>query len=141
MSHPKQYASYKSLAPKDDTPKYKCVEIEDLQHRKKCLAENNILCIYLWAKWCQPCKIVAPQFADLAHQYNNPGKCLLVKEDVDFELTRDYPITGIPAFIFYVKGKLLCDRDKNNNPVPIAIVGGDLKQVQIVLDKLIGQGK
>ena len=137
MSRPKQYASNKSLAPKDDKPKYTCVEIENLQHRKKILADHRIVCIDLHADWCEPCKLVSPQFAELAHQYNNPGHCMLLKENVDLELTRDYQISGIPAFIFYVKGELLRDKDRK----PVSVVGGDISKVKEILDNLMGRGK
>jgi thioredoxin 1 len=138
MPHEKQYASYKSLAPKeDDVFKYTCMEMQDLQHRKKMLSENSLVCIYISASWCKPCKIVGPQFAKLAQQYNFPGKCLLAKEDVDLKLTRDYQITGIPAFIFYHNGRLI--KEKNGNPV--SVVGGDVPMVQQILDKFLQQLK
>jgi thiol-disulfide isomerase/thioredoxin len=136
MPREKQYASYKNLAPKDERKdSYQCMTVQDLHHRKKLLTENSIVCLDLWADWCEPCKTVSPQFAELAKQYNNPGRCLLAKENVDLELTRDYQITGIPAFIFYRHGQLLRDQDGT----PVSVVGGDINQVRRILDKLIGQ--
>jgi thiol-disulfide isomerase/thioredoxin len=138
MPHEKQYASYKSLAPKEDNgPKYTCMEMQDLQHRKKMLSENTLICIDLFADWCEPCKVIGPQFANLAQQYNIPGKCLLAKENVDLELTRDYQITGIPAFIFYHNGRLVREKDGN----PVQVVGGDIGKVQQILDKFLPQLK
>jgi thioredoxin 1 len=136
MTREKQYASYKSLAPKEDKPKYTCMEIQDLQHRKNILTQNQIVCVYISGSWCEPCKTVTPKFAELAQQYNNQSRCMLVKENVDLELTRDFQITGIPAFIFYRGGELL----RNQDGSPVAVIGGDLKQVQEILDKLLGQG-
>jgi thioredoxin 1 len=138
MPHLKQYASYKSLAPKENnTPKYTCMEIQDLQHRKKMLSEHDLVCIDLFADWCEPCKYIGPKFAELAQQYNIPGKCLLAKENVDRELTRDCQITGIPAFIFYYKGKLIEEKDGT----PIYVVGGDIPRVKEILDKFLPQLK
>jgi thioredoxin 1 len=133
MSRDKQYASYKSLAPKEEKPEYKCVEIQDLHHKKNILSTNKIVCIDLFADWCNPCKIVSPKFAELANQYNNPGHCMLVKENVDLGLTTDYNITSIPAFIFYKQGQLLRNQDSS----PVSVVGGDLAIVKKILDKLI----
>lgn len=138
MPHEKQYASYKSLASKEDNgPKYTCMEMQDLQHRKKILSENTLVCIDLFADWCEPCKVIGPQFAKLAQQYNISGKCLLAKENVDLELTRDYQITGIPAFIFYHNGRLVREKDGN----PVQVVGGDIGKVQQILDKFLPQLK
>ena len=140
MSHEKHYASYKSLAPKQkeqqQEQEYICMEVQNLEHRKKLLQENGLVCIYLHADWCEPCKLIKPQHARLAQQYSLPGRCLLAKENVDLELTRDYQITGIPAFIFYRGGRLV--KDQNN--IPVSVVGGDLKQVQQILDNILGQG-
>ena len=137
MPREKQYASYQSLAPKEQTTSsFTCMEIQNLNHRKKILSENTIVCIDLFANWCAPCKVVSPQFAELAERYNNPGSCLLVKEDVDLELTRDYNISGIPAFIFYRQGQLLRNQADNS---PVAVVGGNIKNVQTILDKLLTQ--
>ena len=137
MPREKHYASYGSLAPTENTKQtYTCMEMQDLQHRKKMLSENSIVCIDLFADWCEPCKIVSPKFTELAQQYNNPGRCLLAKENVDLELTRDFQITGIPAFIFYRHGQLLRQQDGT----PVAVIGGDINQVREILDKLLGQG-
>jgi len=137
MSRTKQYASYKSLAPSEKkSSSYTCMEMQDLQHRKKMLTNNSIVCIDLHADWCEPCKTVGPKFSELAKQYNNPGRCLLAKENVDLELTRDFQITGIPAFIFYRQGTLL----KEDDGTPVAVIGGDLDRVRQILDKLLGQG-
>lgn len=137
MSRGKLYASYASLVPKKEPePTYKCIEIQSLEQRKKVIAENTIVCVDLYADWCQPCKILAPRYAKLAQQYFSPGRCLMVKENVDQELTRDYQITGIPAFIFYRQGQLL----RNQDGTPVHVIGGDLKAVQEIMDKLLGQG-
>ena len=137
MSTKNNYASYESLAPKKEpVSSYKVTQVENLEQRKKLLQDNAIVCIDLWASWCQPCKIVSPKFSKLAEQYNSPGKCLLVKENIDLELTRDYQITGIPAFIFYRHGKLVTSQ----NGKPVSVVGGNIATVQKVLDSLIGLG-
>lgn len=128
----KQYASYASLAPKEAPKEYCCMEVQNLDHRHKLLTQNSIVCIDLYANWCEPCKACSPHFSALAEQYNRPGVCALVKEDVDLELTRDYQITGIPAFIFYKNGQLL--REPNGEPV--SVTGGNIKEVQSILDKL-----
>ena len=134
MSREKQYASYKSLAPKDEQKdQYICMSVQDLHHRKKLLTENTIVCIDLWADWCAPCKVVSPQFAELAKQYNSPGRCLLVKEDVDLDLTRDFQVTGIPAFIFYRNGQLV----KDQHDKIVSVIGGDINKVRQILDRLL----
>ena len=64
-----QYKTYRNLGnPQDQEPTRPCMEIQDLEHRKKILTENNVVCIDLWGEWCGPCKVVAPKFAKLAEK-------------------------------------------------------------------------
>lgn len=137
MPHQKQYASYKSLSPNENKPTYTCIDIKGPQHRNNIISENSLVCIDLYADWCGPCKEFGPKFAELAQQYNIPGKCALVKENVNLELTGDYQITSIPAFIFYHKGELVKSHDGN----PVHVVGGDIGKIRNILDKLIPQLK
>lgn len=129
------YKTFATLTPEEKQTDYKCIEIQDLNHRKKLLTENKIVCIDLYGTWCGPCKDVKPKFAALAQQYNNPGKCLLAMENVDLELTRDCQIGGVPAFIFYKGGQLL----KHSNGTPVIITGGDLPKVQDILNNLLSK--
>ena len=137
MPRDKIYASYSSLAPKKEKqPDYVAMELQNLEHRKKILRENGIVCIKLHADWCEPCKIISPDYAKLAKQYHAPGKCLMTTENVDLELTRDYQINGVPAFIFYKGGQLVRNQEDNS---PVHVVGGNLKSVQEIMNKLVGQ--
>lgn len=134
MSREKQYASYKSLAPtKKNKDEYTCIEIQNLEHRKNILNENLITCVYIYSNWCEPCKIFGPKFSKLSKDYNNPGRCLLVKENFDLKITHDFQITGIPVIIFYLRGKLL----KNSDGTPVSVIGGDIQQVREILNKLL----
>lgn len=116
----------------DDNPQYSLV-IKSKDHRRQILTENKIVCIDLHADWCQPCKSVAPDYNKLAKQYNIPGKCMLVKENVELNLTTDCNITSIPTFIFYMNGQLL----KDENQSDVKVIGGDINKVKNILDTLL----
>lgn len=131
-----QYKTFSTLKPEEKNNIPPCIECQDLDHRKKMLDDHEIICIDLYATWCQPCKEIAPKFAELAQLYNTPGRCLLFKENVDHGLTRDYNITGIPAFIFYRRGQLVRKQDGS----PLDVIGGDINKVRNILDKLLGRG-
>lgn len=138
MPRETHYASYKSLAPKNENEnedEYSCIEIKTLEHRNQLVNENSIVCIDIYADWCGPCKLISPLFTKLAKKYNTPGKCLLVKEDFDLNLKTDLKITGIPTIIFYFKGQLLRNYDGNH----ITVIGGDIERVSEILNKLLSQ--
>ena len=134
---PKQYASYKSLEKKDGKPEYNCTFIKDGRHKQQILENNYLVCVYLYGDWCEPCKTIAPLFVNLAQQYDQVrnqggrGSCILVKENIDLDLTNKSLFTGIPAFIFYVNGKLLARKDGS----PLTVIGGNFDEVKGILDK------
>jgi thioredoxin 1 len=136
--HPKQYATYSNLGPKVEKPMYPAhIIVTDAETRQKMISNNTIVCIDLYAEWCRPCKVVSPKFMALAETYNSPGKCLLVKENIDHKLTTDCKITGIPAFIFYHNGKILKNEDGSN----VIVIGGNITKVKEILDELLARGE
>ena len=58
---------------------------------------------------------------------------MLVKENVDLELTRDQNIGGIPAFLFYKGGQPVKTEDGEN----LMVLGGNLKKVEEILQNLL----
>jgi len=125
------YAKYGSLGPKKteepDVPP--CLEVQNLEHRRNILKSNSVVCIDLYGTWCEPCKLIDNDVCRLNQTHNSSGRCVIVKENIDLELTRDVNIQGVPAFIFYKMNQLVREKDGK----PKVIVGGDLKEVDRVL--------
>jgi thioredoxin 1 len=137
MSRQSQYKTFSDLDPSEKKQPLTspCLEIRDLEHKIDLLKNNEIVCIDLYGKWCEPCKVVGPKFDQLAQKYNIPGKCLLVKENVELGLInpREYSGERIPAFIFYRNGTLLRHKDGTVADV----VGGNIEDVQNILERLL----
>ena len=112
-----------------------CQRITNIEDKNNCLMENRIVCVDLYADWCGPCKLIAPEYDKLAQKYNKKGICKLVKENVEDSLTQDFQINGIPAFIFYKDGRLVVDGKRE----PVSVVGGNLQQVESILNTLLQQ--
>ncbi|MGH7021457.1 MAG: thioredoxin [Brevundimonas sp.] len=58
------------------------------------------------AKWCGPCKAVAPALADMAREFE--GEIRIVKIDIDEEpeLRDRYGVQGVPTFIILRDGEV-----------------------------------
>jgi thioredoxin 1 len=130
------YASYKNLGQTSQEkeekeefsePKVSLVEtVTSEEHRNELLRKNQVVVIDNYTTWCGPCKLIAPDYEDLAHYFSN-APCVLAKEDAEKEYEGAPPVTGVPCFHFYVKGKYI---------PRLTVTGGNVKQVKENLESL-----
>jgi thioredoxin 1 len=87
---------------------FKVLEVQGAEHLHTIFSRNRLVVVDVWAEWCGPCRIIAPRFAELAQQYNDPGNVYLVKQDME-HLTPEQKkiVTAVPTFLFYFNGRLV----------------------------------
>lgn len=104
-------------------------QIYSLDHRKDLISRNFLVVVDNYTDWCGPCKSSAPQYAALAQKYAHPGKCILVKENVDSKFGgQPVPIQGVPCFHFYVNGQFLSDE---------IIIGANIGQIDKTIQRIL----
>uniref|UniRef100_A0A8C6U661 Thioredoxin n=1 Tax=Neogobius melanostomus TaxID=47308 RepID=A0A8C6U661_9GOBI len=66
-------------------------------------AGNKLVVIDFTAKWCPPCKAIAPEFEKLAGQHKD---VVFLKVDIDDakELSAKHGIRSVPTFLFFKGG-------------------------------------
>ena len=71
------------------------------------LNSSQPVVVDVWADWCGPCKMLAPQFA--AAERELEGKARFVKLDADKnqKLVRKYKVMGLPTLLFFKDGELV----------------------------------
>lgn len=118
------YKSYSELgsSPEENRDIYSVEEIQNPRHKAQIIGQNRIVCVDIYADWCGPCKQTAPDYANLAKQFNKPGQVSLVKENYDRKMSPS--VQGVPTFYFYVNGRVVDE-----------VVGADINEVN---QKLIG---
>lgn len=57
--------------------------VSSSSHFTKLLSSNTYVIADFYADWCGPCKVIAPQFEQLAKQHAAPGKLAFAKVNVD----------------------------------------------------------
>ena len=102
-------------------------KITNMEDKKSILLQatktNTLLVIDINAKWCGPCKRVAPAYHDLSLKYPN---VIFAEEDVDLGMSPD--VTGVPCFKFY------SGLDSRGIPLLLTEVqGADLNKVEGVI--------
>ncbi len=66
---------------------------------------DTLVVVDCFAKWCGPCKMIAPQVEQLQNEYNNQ----IIVRKVDVDQSPDFAemcqIGGMPTFLFYKNKK------------------------------------
>lgn len=122
------YKSYSELgvSPSENRDQYSILEVNDVQQQQKIIAENTIVCTYLYGHWCGPCKQTAPDFAVLVGELTRPGVAIFKKDYDKLPPQEKATIGGIPVYEFFVRGRKVDE-----------VVGADLARVRQILTNLI----
>jgi thioredoxin 1 len=75
-------------------------EIKSINDFNEVLLKNKYVVVDFFAKWCGPCKRIAPYFEDLSHKYKDIYFCK-VDIDVADDVASLCEITSMPTFLFY----------------------------------------
>ena len=90
-------------------------ETSDDAFEQDVLNAKGPVLVDFWAKWCQPCKTIAPILEQLVNDYN--GKLKICKLDVDSnkKVSAQYGIRGIPTLMIFKNGVM---QEQNTGALP-----------------------
>ena len=69
--------------------------------------ENGIVVVDFFAKWCEPCKLLAPIFDNVSKEMG--GKIKFSKIDIDnnLEIAREYRVSSVPTVLIFKDGQVV----------------------------------
>jgi len=84
------------------------IELKDSNHLKFALKNSRVVIVKAGAAWCEPCKVLTPQYEALA------TKCGVLKnhfafftDDIDSKTSHHASkVTAVPSFFVYTDGNL-----------------------------------
>ena len=75
-------------------------ELEEILETNK----DKLVILDFSAKWCGPCKMIAPKFAEISETYAPDVVCVKIDVDVNPDSATAYEVGAMPTFIFLKKG-------------------------------------
>ena len=84
---------------------------------------DSLLLVDFYAKWCGPCRAIAPKLEDMARNYLSEG-LTVAKVDIDqvSSAPPDFGVSMMPTFVFFRQGQELA-----------RVVGADLNKLRRTL--------
>jgi len=107
------------------------IKATDDTFQKQVLEATKPVIVDLWAPWCQPCKQIDKDLAEIEAQYGNKVTVVKVNVDENPNLVKSLEINSVPTILFYA----------HRNAAPISIVGATTsKQIakRFRLSELLG---
>lgn len=104
------------------------LDIRSKDQFQQLLSQHQVIIVDIYADWCHPCKVMAPEFEKLAVLYSqqNPN-VLFCKSDAENKV---FQVKGLPTIEFYVNGQSYH-----------TILGADLEELRKTLHTLFPQTK
>ncbi|KAI6084544.1 DUF1000-domain-containing protein, partial [Hypoxylon rubiginosum] len=107
----------------------KPIEIQSAEQFSELLKNSRIVVADFYAKWCGPCKQIAPFYEQLSVSLSRPKVATFVKIDTEAEgakaIAAEYAVTHLPTFIVFRDGSVV-EKVKGANP----------QQLQSIVEKL-----
>jgi len=106
----------------------KPIEITDATFEQEVLRNPQLSLVDFWARWCGPCKLIAPLLDEIARGYD--GRLKVAKLDVDQNPAKaeEYGVRSIPTLLFIKNGEVV---DKLVGAVPKS-------QLEVRISRLLG---
>jgi thioredoxin 1 len=82
--------------------------IKNLDQFKKLVSASSKVVVDFSAKWCGPCKMIAPKY-DVLSKENKYKEWTFCKVDVDEadDIASEYGVSAMPTFLFFTNGDLV----------------------------------
>lgn len=71
------------------------------------LSHSQPVVVDVWADWCGPCKMLAPQFSAAAEELQGKARFVKLDADKNQKLVRKYNVRGLPTLLFFKDGELV----------------------------------
>lgn len=79
----------------------------DADFEKDVLKSDKLVLVDFWAKWCQPCRAIAPLIDSFAEEYADQVRVYKVNIDESGDTPAKYGVMGIPSLLVFKDGNVV----------------------------------
>lgn len=83
------------------------VTLTSANFQKEVLESTIPVLVDFWAKWCMPCRMIAPSIAQIAEAYKGKVKVGKVNVDDEGDIASQYGIISIPTLLYFKDGQMI----------------------------------
>ena len=80
--------------------------VTDAEWDEQVLKSGTPVLVDYFAKWCGPCKLIAPILEEIAEQYKDRVKICKVDIDENREVTLKYGVRSVPTLMLFQEGQV-----------------------------------
>ena len=80
------------------------IQLTSETFQKEVLEAKEPVLVDFWAKWCGPCKMIAPVVEEISNELTD-AKFIKVDVDENEDLANKYDIMSIPTLVVFKNGK------------------------------------
>jgi thioredoxin 1 len=92
--------------PATETINTNLYKVNSLTFEQEVVKAETPVIVDCFAKWCAPCKKIAPMFEEVAAEYEDKIKFVIIDLDKSKDIAKQYNVVGIPTLLLFDKGEV-----------------------------------
>ena len=81
------------------------IDVTEQTFEKEVLKSNTPVVVDFGAKWCGPCRKLAPVLEEIEKERDNKAKIVKIDADENREILKQYSVSGLPSLLVFKEGE------------------------------------